>query len=49
MYIAQKGGMFMPVGRSISPATPAPPLRLNWVYGVGELANGSDVQPTTLS
>ena len=30
-YIAQKGGMFMPSGLSIRPATGTPPLRLNCV------------------
>ena len=29
--IDQKGGMFMPFGLSIRPATATPPLRLNWV------------------
>jgi len=30
-YIAQKGGMFMPSGLRIRPATATPPLRLNCV------------------
>ena len=49
MYIDQNGGMFMPSGLCIRPATPTPPLRLNRVYGTGDPGNGSDVQPTTES